>query len=111
LTKKEREFILVSYFRKEGKVITWTKDKEVMKVEAAIAKRASSMATQAGFTYPILDATMDIDACHNNDCQLKLYELLEADDFNFAYDVFGIRANIDRTTGKLQNCFLPRYSQ
>ena len=81
-----------------------------MQLEAKIARRAAGMAANAGWNYPILDATMDVDACHNNDCPLKLQELLEADDFNFAHDVFGIRANIDRTTGKLQNCFVPRYA-
>lgn len=91
-------------------MITWTKDKETMTVEAAIAERASNMAAIAGFSYPILDATMDIDACHNNGCPLKLHELLEADDFNFAHDAFGIRRHIDRTTGKLQDCFVPRYA-
>lgn len=92
-------------------MITWTKDKETMKVEAAIARRAASTAARVGWNYPIMDATMDIDACHSNGCPLKLQELLEADDFNFAHDAFGIRAHIDRTTGKLQDCFLPRYAQ
>ena len=91
-------------------MITWTTDKATMTTEAAIAKRAASMAAIAGFNYPILDATMDIDACHSNGCPLKLHELLEADDFNFAHDAFGIRKHIDRTTGKLQDCFVPRYA-
>ena len=94
-------------------MITWTKDKATMDLESQIARRAVKMASdlfEADFSYKQLDVIMDIDACHNNGCPLKLQELLEADDFNFAHDVFGIRRHIDRTTGKLQNCFLPRYS-
>jgi hypothetical protein len=53
---------------------------------------------------------MDIDATHCNGTPLKLEELLKADDANFAHDVFGIIRHIDRTTGKLTMCFLPRYS-
>ncbi|MDU8351169.1 hypothetical protein RYA05_04570 [Pseudomonas syringae pv. actinidiae] len=53
---------------------------------------------------------MDITACHANGCRLRLSELAEADDFNLVHDVGGIRQNMDRTTGKLQGFFLPRYS-
>lgn len=53
---------------------------------------------------------MDITACHRNGCQLKLIELLQADDLNFTHDVIGIRNCMDRTTGKLTNDFLPRYA-
>lgn len=91
-------------------MITWTKDKDTMELESKIAKRAVKMAIDLNVQYKQMTAIMDIDACHSNDCPLKLQELLEADDSNFAHDVFGIRANIDRTTGKLQNCFLPRYA-
>ena len=91
-------------------MITWTKDKDTLELEGQIARRATNMSARAGGNYPILDATMDIDACHNNGCPLKLQELLDADDFNFAHDVFGIRGNIDRTTGELLNCFVPRYA-
>lgn len=53
---------------------------------------------------------MDITACHANGCKLRLAELAEADEFNLIHDVGGIRQNIDRSTGKLQRLFLPRYS-
>jgi hypothetical protein len=53
---------------------------------------------------------MAITACHANGCPLDLQKLLNADDYNFAPDMIGIRNNIDRHTGKLLNCFLPRCS-
>jgi len=58
-----------------------------------------------------INLEMDITACHLNGNPLKLTKLLEADDLNFFHDVLGIRNCIDRTTGKLTHCFLPRYSK
>ena len=91
-------------------MIKWGTNKEDMELERQIAKRAIIIAKSAGFQYDQMAASMDIDACHNNGNPLKLQELLDADDFNFAHDVFGIRANINRRTGELGNCFVPRYS-
>jgi len=53
---------------------------------------------------------MDIVATHISGCKLKLQELLDAALFDFAHDICGIMHHIDRTTGKLQNCFVPRYA-
>lgn len=75
-----------------------------------IAQRANAMAKEVGIDYPVLEAHMDISACHANGCPLKLTELASADNFNFAHDVFGIRRHIDRETGQLQDCFSPRFS-
>lgn len=91
-------------------MLKWTAHKETMETEALIAKRAVSMAKEHGIAYNQMDALMDIDACHSNGNPLKLGALLEADDFNFGHDVFGIRQHINRTTGKLEHCFVPRYS-
>lgn len=55
-------------------------------------------------------AHMDLSACIANGCPLKLEEFLAADDFNFAHDFFGIMGHMDRTTGKLRDCFLPRFA-
>ncbi|HEY6766619.1 MAG TPA: hypothetical protein VI386_17810 [Candidatus Sulfotelmatobacter sp.] len=56
-------------------------------------------------------AYMDITACHANGCPLKLQELLDADDFNFMHDFYGIEQCIDRRTGELQKPFHPRFAQ
>ena len=53
---------------------------------------------------------MDLNACHSNGCPLQLSELLTADSFDFTHDIYGIRRHIDRTTGELQDCFVPRYA-
>lgn len=57
----------------------------------------------------VLDTVMDLSACIAQGVPLRLDELLEADKFNFAHDVYGIRRHINRKTGKLENCFLPRF--
>lgn len=54
---------------------------------------------------------MDIAAVHYH-TPLNIEQL--ANDFSigdFGHDIRGIQANIDRATGKLLNCFLPRCSQ
>lgn len=76
----------------------------------SIADRAVVLAIKHGATYSKATALMDIIACHANGNPLKLAELLAADDGNFGHDVFGIRRHINRETGKLEGCFVPRYS-
>lgn len=55
-----------------------------------------------------MDVQMDVTACHANGCPLDLKKLLDADDFNFAHDIFGINQHINRKTGKLERFFVPR---
>lgn len=54
---------------------------------------------------------MDVIACHANGCPLDLAALAEADNLNLVHDIGGIHINLDRGTGKLQNCFWPRYAK
>lgn len=58
--------------------------------------------------YHQLDFEMDLVACHSNGCPLDFNALLFFSDFDRMHDITGIRHNIDRTTGKLENCFVPR---
>jgi hypothetical protein len=92
-------------------IIRFTTDKAELAIIQKIAERASKTAAANGFKYDGIDALMDIDAVHANGCPLKLQELLDADDTNFAHDVFGIRRHLDRRTGKLTACFDPRFSR
>jgi hypothetical protein len=86
-------------------------DKKAIKIIEKIVHRATMMADEGGWRYAERDAQMDLAACHCNGTPLLLAELLTADDFNFAHDVFGIRRNLDRRTGKLLNHFHPRYAK
>jgi hypothetical protein len=75
-----------------------------------IAIRASHLAQSHGQDYPIADALMDLTACHVNACRLQLAELAQAPNLDFSHDVFGIQRHLNRDTGKLENCFTPRYA-
>jgi hypothetical protein len=59
----------------------------------------------------LMHVEMDVLAAHLNGCPMRLVELLNADDGDFVHDVCGIVMNLDRKTGKLENCFLPRYAK
>jgi Family of unknown function (DUF6874) len=56
--------------------------------------------------------SLDMDLCATH-CAvpLKLEALLAADDFNFAHDILGIQRHMDRKTGDLGGCFLPRFAK
>ena len=53
---------------------------------------------------------MDLVATHCNGNPMDFAGLLSADLFNLAHDVNGIRRHIDRSTGRLMNFFVPRYT-
>jgi hypothetical protein len=84
----------------------FTNNRTELEVILSIADRACTIDNTISKTTMI----MDIDACHCNGNPLKLVELLQADKFDFAHDVFGIHRHINRKTGILGHCFLPRYS-
>jgi hypothetical protein len=69
----------------------------------AIAERAVRE-----FSFDYVTVALDINACHCNGTPLDLEKLFKADAFNFLHDVVGINRHLDRDTGKLTRCFLPR---
>lgn len=92
-------------------MIRFTVNKHDHNTIQAIADRATAMALQQDVDYPTVEAMMDITAAHANGCKLKLDELLAAEPFDFAHDIFGIRRHLNRKTGQLDNHFLPRYAK
>ena len=87
------------------KFAKFTSDEQ--KIVSQIVDRAISMAVAEGITIQRSDMEMDIAAAHA-DCPLALTDLLNAKNGDFGHDVFGIRRYMNRKTGKLENCFLPR---
>jgi len=76
-----------------------------------IAQRMKNIMDEMGIEYAdLLTICMDIQAAHAH-CPLKLEELLQARDFDFIHDVSGIKVNLNRKTGKLENSFIPRYAK
>ena len=75
-----------------------------------IANRAERLYFDAGQPRDRLSIYMDISAAHEA-CPLRLGELLDADDVNFAHDVGGIGRHLNRDTGQLLDCFVPRFAR
>lgn len=75
-----------------------------------IAQRAVEFSKKHGLDIDYEQIEMDITACHCNGCPLDLQKLLDSKDSDFGHDVLGIRRYIDRSTGKLTECFDPRCS-
>jgi hypothetical protein len=85
--------------------MNWSITKEEFALVVRIAERAS---VEHKLDYR--RALMDVTACHANGCPLDLAELLIAEPLDFAHDVWGIRWHINRDTGQLEHCFIPRYA-
>jgi hypothetical protein len=81
----------------------------VQAIAEKIAHRAVAKAAAAEVRVNWTDVFMAIIVVHGG-TPLRLTELLEADDFNFSHDVFGILRHLDRESGELQNCFVPRFT-
>lgn len=95
------------YTKGEGlNMIEWSKALPDMEKIHQIAKRASALFPQIDFVF----LSMDITAAHL-DCPMNLDDLLGARDEDFFHDVAGIVSNINRETGKIENCFCPRYAR
>lgn len=58
-----------------------------------------------------LSLAMDIEAVHNCGYPLDLRALLDAGAEDFTHDITGIRRYLDRDTGKLRDCFVPRFAR
>lgn len=56
-----------------------------------------------------LDIMLDLEHAHA-DIPMRLDDLLAAKAGDFAHDVVGIAANLNRNTLKIENCFCPRYA-
>ena len=84
------------------------KNKERFMMYVEIAKRTEEMGLYNGERMNLL---MDLESA-DNQFNLRLEDLLKADDFNFAHDVVGIMNNINRTEFPATDfgLFVPRFS-
>jgi len=81
------------------------------KEESVVIYDIVKRSRREGVSYDRLTMIMDLEAVHCNGNPMDFNELLMAPRPDFIHDIQGIRHNIDRQTGKLQNCFSPRYSK
>ena len=84
---------------------TLTEDEE--KAVERIIERAAAMEEGYGSKLDRLSLRMDLEATHAK-CPLDLKRLAEFPDFDFAHDVYGIMGCLNRRTGELEHCFVPR---
>jgi len=91
--------------------MNWNATKDENNLIAAIATRFGDFAKQYGIQQNWLDTRMDLEACHCNGCPLDLPRMATARPQDLIHDVMGINANINRDTGKLENCFVPRFAK
>lgn len=84
------------------------KNKERFMMYVEIAKRAEEMELYNGERMTLL---MDLESA-DNVFSLRLEDMLNADNFNFAHDVIGIMNNINRSEfpAKDFGLFVPRYA-
>lgn len=80
------------------------------KQEDEIIVKIIERAEGLGVEYDRLSLWMDISAVHSK-YPIRLQEWLEADNFNFLNDVFGIIKHLNRQTGELEEFFLPRFAK
>ena len=96
-------------------MINWEANKKDMDTIHQIAIRYISYAPLRGvpkqYQRPLMDIEMDITVTHLNGNQLDLVRLLNAGDMDFYHDMIGIQKNLNRSTGQLNNCFVPRYTE
>ncbi|KVW63476.1 hypothetical protein [Burkholderia ubonensis] len=77
-------------------------------INLASARYQALLASKGLPAVDALELDMDLTACHANGCPMDWESLNAADDFTLAHDVGGIQRHINRRTGKLEHCFLPR---
>ena len=75
-----------------------------------IVARARRMCAGMGVQIDERSLRTDLAATHASR-PLRLGELADADDFDLSHDVFGIVRHMDRNTGELRNCFVPRFTE
>lgn len=74
-----------------------------------ILRRGGEMNARAGRADDALSARMDLARAHYL-FNLRLDEWAAADDFNFGHDWFGIGRHLNRETGEMGGCFVPRFA-
>lgn len=83
---------------------------EVSKEDLQIIMQIVKRARENGYEIDPISLSIDLEVTHANNTPLKLEELLAAPDYDFFHDIYGIMRHMNRTTGKLEDCFLPRYA-
>lgn len=84
-------------------------DEEQKHVTAIVARALPLLRASGIRSVDRMSLTMDLSAVHAK-VPLRLAELANADNGNFGHDVAGIIGHLNRQTGELDDCFLPRFA-
>lgn len=71
--------------------------------------KISALAVKENPKLDHLDTMMYLTACHLNGTPLDLDRMITSDVFNLMHDVYGINRHLNRSNGKIEEGFLPRY--
>ena len=80
--------------------------REELNIIVKIVERAEKLGVGRGTR---MTRVMDMQNAHVQ-FNLRLDEMLAAEDFDFLHDFMGIQANMDRRTGRLKGLFVPRFA-
>jgi hypothetical protein len=75
-----------------------------------IAQRAEVMFAKHGTEVAWQFIESELRIVHREICELRLTELMAADEGNFAHDIVGIHDHIDILDGSFRNGFSPRFA-
>jgi hypothetical protein len=85
--------------------------REELELVKQIAERSEKLTAEMqieGMQYDRHELVMDLDAAYTSAGPFNLTRLLEFPDADFLHDIYGIRRHINRETGELTGCFMPR---
>lgn len=80
--------------------------KDQLELMEKIVKRADDLGI---LMFDRMSLWMDLEVA-TKEYDLRLEELLNADNFNFAHDIVGIQNHIDRRESKMDEIFIPRFA-
>jgi len=84
---------------------------KMYELHGKIAQRYEQACAEAGLTPDArLKTCMDLEKMAEIFPGFRFKEMLNSPAREFNHDIFGIKNNLNRTTGKMENEFLPRYA-
>lgn len=91
--------------------ISFRTTKSEFNIITQISRRGEYLYKALGDEKPGWNLIMDVTACHANGCRLHLVQFLNGNELDFAHDIVGIYKHLNRKTGKLEDCFVPRFAE
>ena len=107
ISKRITEGKTVVYTEAFGAAIDWSK---VTPKESEIIREIVDRAVKEGLAADTISTAMDISAVHAAS-PLFLEKLRDAPLADFRHDILGIRSHLNRRTGRLTDCFVPRHER